>query len=254
MNYNIFVKNQSGTFNILDVNEEELDKILDVYKYGKDTVFIKGKKYWFTKLHEIQIFTFEHHQIKTEKDLWETCKSQDLIERGYLGFGEWLPVKILEQAGKRVTDQYITNDYGYLKDVKLGTSVNENYVDPERIDELDGIDDDDFDFTKLVALLTELNIAYSHGLFLSIPLLIRAVIDHIPPVFGKANFPDVCGSHGTHSFRESMKNLNNSSRKIADAFLHSHIRKKENLPNRTQINFRNDLDVLLQEIVRVRKK
>ncbi|MBJ2173060.1 hypothetical protein JBL43_02345 [Aureibaculum sp. A20] len=254
MNYNIFIKNQSGTFNILDANEEELDKILDVYKYGKDTVFIKGKKYWFTKLHEIQIFTFEHQELKTEKDLWETCKSQDLIERGYLGFGEWLPIKILEKVGTRVTDDFITNDYGYLKDVKLGTSVKENYVDPERIDELNGIDDDDFDFTKLVAFLTELNIAYSHGLFLSIPPLVRAIIDHIPPVFNKANFADVCGSHGTHSFKESMKNLNSSSRKIADAFLHSHIRKQENLPNRTQINFSNDLDVLLQEIVRVRKK
>lgn len=254
MKYNLFLKNQSGSFNILNVNEEELNKIIEVYKYGKDSVFIKGKKYWFTKLHEIQIFTFDHAKLKSEKDLWETCESQGLIQSGYLGFGEYLPPNILEQVGRRVTDEFIKDDYGYLKDVKLAPSASENYVDPARIDELNRIEDDDFDFTKLVALLKELNIAYSHGLYLSIPPLVRAIIDHIPPVFGKANFADVCGSFGTHSFKESMKNLNNSSRKIADSFLHTQIRKNENLPNKTQINFRNELDVLLQEIVRIRKK
>lgn len=230
MNYNIFIKTQIGTFNILDVSEEEeLDRILYVYAYGKETVFIKGKKYWFTRLHEIQIFTFEHQQIKTEKDLWETYRSADLMIRAFKGLNTWLPIKVLDQVGTRVTDNFITNDYGYLKDEKLSTSVKENYVDPERIDELNGIDDDDFDFTKLVALLTELNIAYSHGLILAIPLLVRAIFDHIPPIFEKVNFADVCGSYGTHSFKESMKNLNNSSRKIADSYLHSQIRKKRKL-------------------------
>ena len=254
MNYNLFLKNQSGSFNILDVNEDELNKILDVYKKGKDSLFIKGRKYWFTKLFEIQIFTFEHAEIKNEKDLLEVCNRKDLFERGYMGINEWIPVKVLEQLGKRVTDDFITDDYGYLKDVRLEAGTAEHYVDPERIDELTNIDDDDFDFTKLVAYLKELNVAYSHGLYLSIPLLVRAIIDHIPPVFNKENFSEVCGSYGTHSFKESMKNLNNSSRKIADSFLHSHIRKREALPNKTQINFKNDLDVLLQEIVRFGKK
>ena len=254
MNYNIFIKTQINTFNILNINEEELERILDVYNYGKDTVFIKGKKHWLTRLHEIQIFTFDHPQIKTEKDLWEICETQNYIQRAYSGFNKWLPIKVLEQVGTLVTDEFITNDYGNLKDANLATSVEGNYVDQERIDELNGIDDDDFDFTKLVALLTELNIAHSRGLILSIPFIVRAIIDHIPKIKKKKNFGEVCGSYGTYSFKESMKNLNNSSRKIADSILHSHIRKQENLPNRTQVNFSNDLDVLLQEIVRVRKK
>lgn len=254
MKYNIFIKSQIQTFNILDVSEEQLQRVLEVYKYGKDSLFIKGKRYWLTRLHEIQIFTFEHPQIKTENELWESFNSLDIVAKFALGFEAFLPVKFLEQFGTRVTDEFITNDYGYLKDEKRGALHKDNYVDPERIDELNGIDDDDFDFTKLIAFLNELNIAYSHGLFLSIPLLVRAIIDHIPPVFGKDNFGDVSGSHGIRSFQDSMNNLNKSSRKIADSFLHCQIRKKENLPNRTQINFSNDLDVLLQEIVRVRKK
>jgi len=50
-----------------------------------------------------------------------------------------------------------------------------------------------------------------------------------------------------------MTHLDKSSRKIADAFLHTHIRNKEVLPNKTQVNFSRDLDVLLGEIVRILK-
>ncbi len=48
-----------------------------------------------------------------------------------------------------------------------------------------------------------------------------------------------------------MTNLENSSRKIADSYLHTRIRNKESLPNRTQVNFSNDMDVLLSEIIRI---
>ena len=48
-----------------------------------------------------------------------------------------------------------------------------------------------------------------------------------------------------------MNILEKSSRKIADSYLHTQIRKNESsLPTETQINFKNDLDVLLQEIER----
>lgn len=48
-----------------------------------------------------------------------------------------------------------------------------------------------------------------------------------------------------------MSRLENSSRKIADSYLHTKIRKKESLPNKTQVNFSNDIDVLLAEIIRI---
>ena len=39
----------------------------------------------------------------------------------------------------------------------------------------------------------ELNVSYSHRLFLTVPLLVKAIIDHAPPVFSKSNFSDICG-------------------------------------------------------------
>lgn len=133
---------------------------------------------------------------------------------------------------------------------KLGSR---NYVNVERISELKSLTSVAFDVLRLTRLCEELNVAFSNEIFLSTAMLVRAVIDHVPPVFGKANFNDVASQYGSRSFKESMQNLNNSSRKISDAHLHTPIRSKEVLPNSTQVDFSNDLDMLLSEIYRVLK-
>jgi hypothetical protein len=257
LKYNLYIKTNTSTFNIIDVNDNDLSKILEVYKYGKKSVFIKGKKYWLEGVSEIQIYSFEEKTIendliKDEKSLISLANKFDFFKRNNYG-DKWFIPDILENFGERITEDYITDDFGYLKDERI-VETTDLYVDAGRIDQINCLNGQEFDFIRLVAILKELNIAYSHNLHLSIPPLVRVVIDHVPPLFEKANFADVCGSHGTKSFRESISNLNKSSRKIADSFLHTQIRRKESLPNKTQVNFKNDLDVLLQEIVRIRKK
>ena len=51
-----------------------------------------------------------------------------------------------------------------------------------------------------------------------------------------------------------MQNLNSSLKNIADIYLHQTIRNSETFPNKTQIDFGKELDVLLEEIVRLLKK
>lgn len=250
MNYNLFIKTSSNTYNVLDINESDLSKIIDAYKFGKETFFIKGKMYWLTKLREIQIYTFEHAKIKTEKDLMDFCKEHDAFSRFMSSY--WLSNEILEKVGKRVTEQYINDEYGYFKEYVEHVS-NDYFVDQNRIKELELIENSEYDLTKMLAFLREMNIAYSNNMYLSIPLLVRATIDHVPPIFKKQNFADICGSYGSKSFKASMNNLESSLRKIADSVLHTPIRIKEDLPNKTQVNFKHDLDVLLGEIVRINK-
>ena len=128
------------------------------------------------------------------------------------------------------------------------------YVDKKRITELMDIQSNSFDLSKLVQLCIELNEAFSNKCYLSCALLTRAVIDHIPPVFSHKTFGEVCSNYkGSKSFKESITNLEKSLRKIADNHLHTQIRKKEILPTKTQVNFSNDLDVLLGEVVRILK-
>jgi hypothetical protein len=129
-----------------------------------------------------------------------------------------------------------------------------DYVDQTRISELRKIKNSNYDLTKLVRLCVEINASFSNECYIATAMLVRAVLDHVPPIFNKRTFSEVANNYnGGKSFRESMLHLENSSRKIGDAHLHIQIRSKEVLPNKAQVNFSNDLDFLLAEIVRILK-
>lgn len=163
----------------------------------------------------------------------------------------WKKKKMGTYAERR---SYVIELYKNIKPKKqVAKSGAYNFVNQNRIKELKTIKSDDFDISKLIRFCEELNFAFSLENFLSTAMLVRAIADHIPPVFGKTSFTEVANNHGSKSFKESMKNLDNSSRKISDAHLHTQIRKKEVLPNSNQVDFSNDLDVLLAEIYRVLK-
>lgn len=131
-------------------------------------------------------------------------------------------------------------------------SNSSHYVNKKRIKELATIKSEKYDFKKLISLCNELNMAHGNGAVYSCAMLLRAILDHVPPIFGCQNFTEVANNYGSgRSFKKSVKYLDNSSRNIADQYLHAQIRVKEATPTPTQVDYSNDLDVLLSEIVRV---
>ncbi len=133
---------------------------------------------------------------------------------------------------------------------KVGTY----FVDPTRITELSALSPVNFDLSRLAEMCKELNTCFSQRCYYATAMLTRSILDHIPPIFGKKSFGEVANNYGgTKSFKASMSHLDISSRSIADASLHTQIRNSETLLNETQVNFSNDLDVLLAEIIRLLK-
>lgn len=109
-----------------------------------------------------------------------------------------------------------------------------------------------WDLKRLIRLLEELNLVHAAECHMATAMLVRAIADHIPPVFNVDTFEKVANNYsGAKSFKASMKNLQNSLRHIADSHLHAQIRNREVLPTERQVDFRADLDVLLGEIVRI---
>lgn len=150
----------------------------------------------------------------------------------------------------------ITAAANHLKRVK---SLNPNttptnpssYVDPGTLTELKSVISSEFDLTRLVRLCEELNVAYANNSMMTIAILVRAIVDHVPPILGQQAFVHVVNNYaGSKSFKGSMQHLDASLRNIADAYLHTHVRSREVLPTFTQVDFRPDLDVLLSEIIR----
>lgn len=127
-----------------------------------------------------------------------------------------------------------------------------DYVNPQRIDELRSISKAEFNLSKLIKMCEELNICSSSSAHFATLMLVRSVLDHIPPIFGCGTFSEVANNHdGGKSFKKAMLKLNDSARPFADSYLHSQVRSSESLPNQTQVNFSSELDALLGEVCRV---
>lgn len=150
----------------------------------------------------------------------------------------------------------VIQDYGsYLEykkhlDQENSTELKKTFIDLTRLQELSQTKNSDFDLTRLIRLCAELNDNFFRENFLSVAVIGRTITNHIPPIFGFGTFTEVVNNYGGSSFKKSMNHLNGSLKNIADGILHDTIRKKESLPNSTQVNFSQDLDVLLAEIVR----
>jgi hypothetical protein len=126
------------------------------------------------------------------------------------------------------------------------------YVDESRIAELRALESPRFDLRKVLALCEELNLCYRSQCYHAVAALTRALIDHVPPVFNCKAFAEIANNYaGSRSFKDCARRLEDSGRKIADSHLHTQIRKSEVLPTRVQVDFSNDIDVLLGEIVRI---
>jgi hypothetical protein len=256
MEYNVFIKTRNGYSNLFGLTKEKTNIVVSAYLEGKDTFTVSGKKYFLSNLFELKIIT-----NKLTEPLKQTTAFylNNVHFRKLDGGKPYLPVSTLERFGDEVTDEFIgdnefgSNNYATLGQAGVIKNVSEEFVNLERIQEFENISNEIFDFTKLVQFCKEINCNYLNKNYLSVTMLVRSIINHIPPVFGYKTFNEVANNYGNASFKKSMMNLNNSMKNIADSILHDTIRKSEVLPNNTQVNFSNDLDVLLAEVVRVAK-
>jgi len=148
-----------------------------------------------------------------------------------------------------------------LKDQRLSSQgtkskdlINDIFVDKVRLAELKRIKSNVHDLSRLIRMCEELNDNFSRENYISVIVLVRTIINHVAPVFGFNAFSEVVNNYKYEkSIKDSLQYLESSSRKIADGYLHIPLRKKEILPTRTQVNFAQDLDLLLGEVIRILK-
>jgi hypothetical protein len=136
-------------------------------------------------------------------------------------------------------------------DPSYGRSIRSNaaFLDPGVLEILRKTTSHKFDFAKLVRFCEELNDAYGRGNYLSCVLLIRAVMNHVPPVFACRNFAEVTAQSG-RSLKAVFERLEDSARPIADLHTHALIRAKELLPTKHQVEpYKASFELLIQEVI-----
>ncbi len=170
---------------------------------------------------------------------------------------------MLEAAGR--TPEYIVEAYtqranllaaiDYLKGAAAEPSyeddlvLNTAFVAPELIAALRAATPTQFDFKKLIAFCEELNDAYRREAYLSTALLIRAVMNHVPPVFGQTTFAAVVAQAG-RSIKPMLERLESEARPIADLHTHILMRARETLPTKNQVEpFKGAFELLLHEVL-----
>jgi hypothetical protein len=162
--------------------------------------------------------------------------------------------RTLHQEVREAVIEGLKEDHLLLGEEKVAVTPpnksDDTYVDKTTIARLRQVRSSNFDLQRLIRLCEELNKCSAAGTFCATAALVRAVIDHVPPIFGARTFAEVANNVGEKSIKASLLHLETSSRNIADSVLHQQIRKREVIPNRTQVNFSNDLEVLLGEVVR----
>lgn len=284
-----WVKNLEEVCETMENSTSQLEKngYLGKIPYNVKSCFAYANRFYRTSITEINSILsdfddeVQNNHVNRLRSLGETAQKlnkdiglswhrepwEDAKDYGNPNFQ--LVEKIYEEGRGMAVDMIdLRNLSARLEDFvgKRGNNNSENilktkqknltfFIDESRLDELRAITHNDFELIKLVRLCEELNDCYCNKSFLATGMLGRAILDHVPPVFDCKNFSEVANNYtgGSRSFKQSMQNLDSSLRKISDSFLHTQIRKKEVLPNETQVYFANDMDVLLAEIVRLLK-
>lgn len=128
-------------------------------------------------------------------------------------------------------------------------SNGSTYIAMSRIEALEGMQGSRFDLSRVLQICRELNSAHRAGNVISIAALIRAFLDHIPPVFGCEKFVEVANNTAGRSLKPILLKLQESSRNISDRQLHEVIKRHVDVPTLQQVDFSPEFDALLGELI-----
>jgi len=102
---------------------------------------------------------------------------------------------------------------------------------------------------KLVQMCEELNDNYARGNYISSALLLRAIINHVPSVFGERTFSAVVAKSG-RSLKAVLSRLDDDARPMTDLHTHFLMRQSEHIPTKNQLEpFKPGFEMLIQEVI-----
>lgn len=121
--FNVFVSRRTEVYNILDISETQLLKLVDAYSKGRPSVTIDGFKYWIKDYYIIKIFTYKD---RVDFDLYrKICEADESWFSNVKG--KYFLIKALEKLGKDVTEKFIGDfEFGEKKEIDSNTTFPAN--------------------------------------------------------------------------------------------------------------------------------
>ena len=194
-------------------------------------------------------------EIYLDRDIWrfkdvETVQDVLDIERGLVveapkPIGHSLIGKVVDMLGEGADE---TNSTDQVRTQPAATYVDERTIELLQAKEANG----KFDLTKLLALIDELNDNYANKNTYSCLALIRAILDHAPPILGCKSFTEIASSYTSETWTRTDKDHAKSlrdNRSLGDDALHRMISKHVDSLSPDDIPAPARLRRLLQECV-----
>lgn len=131
-----------------------------------------------------------------------------------------------------------------------------DYIKPATIDALRAIEPERYDATALVRLCEELNICYADGRVPEVEMIVRSIQEHVRPIFKVAKFWEILSDYheGSPEFRRSIITLMQSQRDIANYWLHGKRRPNETPLTMSKVEFTREVNILLDEAVKILRR
>ncbi len=127
---------------------------------------------------------------------------------------------------------------------------SQDFVDSALLARIASLGGSSFSLTKLTRFTVELNENYGRGNYLSCSLLIRAIINHIPPLFGQRTFAQVVAG-SSRSVKSILGQLDEGARDIGDLHSHEIVDGNSSPPTKNQVEpYKPPFEVLYREIER----
>ena len=188
----LFMKSQARDEVQLDLSREDLEtRILTPYRAGRPIV-ISGTA--------VPIDDLAHHIVRTER----SCVDLRRIERpgsliGRLNDTFTTDWGFVASAGEHVTDEFISEPPGSTTmPVQAATLPlpTARYISEDIVTAIRGkAGQSKLDVAKLLALVEVLNDNYARKNTYAAHALLRAILDHIPPILGCAGFQTVASNY-----------------------------------------------------------
>lgn len=134
-------------------------------------------------------------------------------------------------------------------DYAATVAANQAFLDQETLARLKAVESTSLDCSRLIAMCEELNDAYARANYISATLLIRAIMNHVPPVFQAQTFAQVVANAG-RSVKHILGRLEQEARPVADLHTHILMRASEGIPSKNQLEpYKAPFEVLIHEVI-----
>lgn len=238
------------------------DEVTAKFGESESALLLRVLRAWMPRGFPIHVYS-----VAGDQKTWEATITDDVIGlyqsddvRGYLE--EFLsepyqpdePIFLEERMNLVVRNESPFFDLMSQQPTRPVAPRTSEHIDLSRIEDLGRLSTARFDCARLVAMCKELNDSASRGNAHAVIYLTRAILDHVPPIFGCDSFAEVASNYGGEkSFRRAMERLEKHSRHVADLFLHRMITKSEVRPNMKEVSFDSELNLMLSEVYRILK-